>query len=184
MSVAAKEKPNPVSDLCVSCGMCCDGSIFSYAPLDPGETFDKVDLDYSENGVAEIPLPCSCFEGKCTVYDVRPSICRTYLCDTAYDLKRGRIDLKTAQTRIELLREKVDFIRKHKDDYARPMVQIHKEIVQEYKSNLRNRDYMEKNWQVAMAAFRYKKLLKKYIKSKFRRRIRKLRFWDRSDDPI
>ena len=75
------------SDLCVSCGMCCDGTYLAWAPV--VETDDTTGLqsvnhsvEFSEAGRPHFALPCPALVDKwCTVYGHRPAICPTYRCD-------------------------------------------------------------------------------------------------------
>jgi hypothetical protein len=74
------------SELCLQCGLCCDGTLFPHAPLDEGEQ------DFAESlglvvkarpgGGIALQMPCSRFvDGCCSLYTVgRPAVCGSYRC--------------------------------------------------------------------------------------------------------
>ena len=74
------------SDLCLQCGLCCDGTLFPQAPLDEDEQ------DFAESlglvvkakpgGGIALQMPCSRFiDGCCSLYTVgRPAVCGSYRC--------------------------------------------------------------------------------------------------------
>ena len=78
---------SPVSEqeICVGCGLCCDGTLFSHATLQPGERGnlpEKIEQQYVERGDREVfRLPCAYFSGQCTIYDQpRACVCGTFRC--------------------------------------------------------------------------------------------------------
>lgn len=78
---------SPVSEqeICVGCGLCCDGTLFNQALLQPGERGhlpEKIEEQYVEAGDREaFRLPCAYFSGKCTIYDQpRAHICGAFRC--------------------------------------------------------------------------------------------------------
>lgn len=98
------------SELCVGCGLCCDGSLYGHVKL---EAEDRARLAAVGAGGLELLLhPCRFFgDGRCTVYDIRPSNCRSYSCRVLEDLDAGAIDLGTARSRVEqalALRERMN----------------------------------------------------------------------------
>jgi hypothetical protein len=94
-------EPREGADLCLSCGMCCDGTLFSSGALLDRE----VDLARSlgmelfqstkDAGVFKFRQPCACFrEGSCAVYDqAKPAVCTTYRCELLKGYTAGTIDL-------------------------------------------------------------------------------------------
>lgn len=72
------------SRLCLSCGLCCQGTLHRAAHVadDEIESVQRLGLKVvaSEDGPV-FPLPCPLHRGaQCTVYTERPSVCRTYQC--------------------------------------------------------------------------------------------------------
>ena len=74
-------------DLCQSCGLCCDGSLFGRGDLQPGEVEGA-----RRNRLRVLPgakgfeQPCSALANagaglrSCSVYDERPLACRRFVC--------------------------------------------------------------------------------------------------------
>lgn len=85
-----------VSDLCVDCGMCCDGTLFERAranmPND-NELIKKFGLTpLIINDKPFFKLPCHHFEKCCTVYNnERPSICSEFMCNPLRKYEKGDI---------------------------------------------------------------------------------------------
>jgi hypothetical protein len=105
-----------LSALCVECGLCCDGSLFRFLPVGPGElaTCHALGLPVvAQSGRDAMPLPCSRLEGRgCTVYEGRPQGCRTFGCHVLHRLNVGELThrealdvVREAQRRIARLRE-------------------------------------------------------------------------------
>ena len=67
--------------LCVSCGLCCDGSLFGRVMFDPDEVVPKKRLRLIESGRG-FEQPCSALESDrtCAIYDDRPRACRRFVC--------------------------------------------------------------------------------------------------------
>ena len=108
-----------VSRLCQACGFCCDGTLFDgivlTAPDLPGVERVRLPL-FHDDGRPTLRLPCPAHVGSCTVYDDRPSTCRTYQCLLVDRLELGELDLESALLRVERLRGLVEAVRPHLGD--------------------------------------------------------------------
>ena len=104
-----------LSELCVECGLCCDGTLFRYLPVEPEETehYRKLDLPVvTQSGRLAMRLPCARLEAKCcTIYAERPAGCRTFVCHLGRRLELSDVAfpaaldiVREAQRRIEALR--------------------------------------------------------------------------------
>jgi uncharacterized protein len=104
-----------LSALCVECGLCCDGSLFRFLPVEKHETalYQSLALPVvTQSGRLAMRLPCAKLEGKCcTVYEQRPSGCRGFVCHLGDRLVKGEVEfpkalavVREAQRRIEVLR--------------------------------------------------------------------------------
>lgn len=104
-----------LSELCVACGLCCDGSLFRFLPVDEAErgTYARLGLKVvTQSGRPAMPLPCPRLSGRaCTVYAERPGGCRAYVCFLGDRLARGEVSgddalatVREAQRRIGALR--------------------------------------------------------------------------------
>jgi uncharacterized protein len=86
-------------DLCLSCGLCCDGSLFWAVPVEEGENA-PVTLDAE----GRLRQPCTCFDGACTIYADRPAACRTFDCRVLQTVQAGRRDVAWAREQIAGMR--------------------------------------------------------------------------------
>jgi hypothetical protein len=69
--------------LCLACGLCCDGTIFAVAPLEPGELSAARALRLPVIADRAFTQPCPLQSGtRCSIHTdpARPAICRTYAC--------------------------------------------------------------------------------------------------------
>lgn len=89
-----------MTDLCVSCNLCCNGSIFARVPIDRQEQErmpEGIDL-FSLEGKLRMPLPCPKLgaDGACTCYAQRPAVCRTYNCKLSKRCNDGAVAFEDA----------------------------------------------------------------------------------------
>jgi len=78
-------RPRDGGDLCLECGLCCDGTLFSNIVLDVGEEeyVGSLGLEvHVRDDKPSAPQPCPAFvDGCCSLYEVgRPHTCHTYAC--------------------------------------------------------------------------------------------------------
>ena len=89
------------SDLCTDCGLCCSGPLFNSVTVAYDELALAMDIGLpilaDEDGPA-IWFPCVKLVNKCcTVYQDRPTCCRTYRCTLLLKLDRDEIALDDAR---------------------------------------------------------------------------------------
>ena len=102
-----------VSDLCMNCGLCCDGTLFPYGFI-RDETDRKVadDLGLPVTEIKEklfFKMPCLGFSGCCTVYDKpRPHTCSAFFCPPIKKYRRGEQAFEDAEQQVRLFREHRD----------------------------------------------------------------------------
>jgi hypothetical protein len=82
--------------ICVSCGFCCDGTLFVHAVLKPGERGhlpEKIEENAFREGEKDyFRLPCKYFYGKCSIYDKeRADVCGAYRCQLLRDMAETKI---------------------------------------------------------------------------------------------
>jgi Fe-S-cluster containining protein len=101
------------SDLCLRCGLCCDGTLFGNITIDEGER-DEVssfglDVGQDDRGVLVVAQPCAAFvDGCCSLYGVgRPRTCGTYNCWLVHDYQEGTRDIVDALVVVGLVRSVV-----------------------------------------------------------------------------
>jgi hypothetical protein len=92
------------AQLCVGCGMCCDGVLYDRAKVDPGEeasmTAAGLDL-FEKGGKTFFRQPCphsSC--GRCMIYETRFHICHSYECALLRRVEDGELGLGEAKEKI------------------------------------------------------------------------------------
>lgn len=100
---------NPKSEqiICITCGFCCDGTIFSTATLQRGEKGnlpEKIEENYFVKDDKEyFKLPCQYFSYKCTIYTREKAIvCSAYRCQLLKDLAEKKITKRKALEKISL----------------------------------------------------------------------------------
>ena len=108
--------PPDGSRLCLACGLCCQGLLHEWAQLDPGETADAERLGLPTFLHPQGPgftLPCPRHrEGRCTVYDERPSPCRGFRCKLLRRYLAGEVAWEEGLRRIEQVKQLVAAIRR------------------------------------------------------------------------
>ncbi|WNG34234.1 YkgJ family cysteine cluster protein [Archangium minus] len=90
-----------LSTLCLRCGLCCDGTLFTQVPLRQTEVGPLKALGLPvkerEDGTSLLPQRCAALEGKrCTAYAERPEGCRRYHCNLFSALSEGEVSLEEA----------------------------------------------------------------------------------------
>lgn len=84
------------SQLCRSCGLCCNGVLHGYVKLVPAEVGRIKRLGLAPKRIKgnwALPQPCPCLaDTGCTVYADRPSVCRRYRCKLLKEFLNGRVD--------------------------------------------------------------------------------------------
>ena len=108
--VIINEAPKEEQSICVTCGMCCDGTLFFHAHLNPGERGhlpEKIEENsFSKEGKDYFKLPCLYFTEKCTIYDrKRADVCSGYRCQLLMDFAEGKVLLSDA---IEIVKGAMD----------------------------------------------------------------------------
>lgn len=96
-------KENDGLELCLHCGLCCLGYFHRGAVINNEKDFllaqkmgayTKVD----KNNQQWFTLPCPKFDGKCSVYPERPSVCESHQCELLKSVKTGKIELEKSKS--------------------------------------------------------------------------------------
>ena len=106
---------NKEQKLCLTCGFCCDGTLFMHASLNPGEKGnlpEKIEQQSFTGGEKDyFRLPCLYFCGKCSIYNQkRADVCSSYRCQLLKDFADNKITTNEALTIIRqasALRDKI-----------------------------------------------------------------------------
>jgi Fe-S-cluster containining protein len=121
--IVTDERLGEGSELCISCGLCCQGIMEKAAVLEPDEVKLARDLGLklftSSDGINKFHLPCPLIEGNvCSVYDSpHPNVCKEFQCILLDQLLSGEISLEASlkiilkiKKYINLINENVSFI--------------------------------------------------------------------------
>lgn len=89
-------QPEHATSLCVSCGLCCNGVLYSNVKVSPDEVSAGSVVDQSDDGL-QVRLPCRHHEqGRCNIYHDRFSKCRSFRCELLKKLDSGEVALPDA----------------------------------------------------------------------------------------
>ena len=78
--------------LCLSCGLCCDGTMFEVGAITPEEARRYGDRVNVSGDGKYLALPCPSLDGcKCNTYLDRPGVCSEFKCLVLASLDRGLI---------------------------------------------------------------------------------------------
>lgn len=95
------------SSLCAGCALCCTGWIFADTVLSPKDIASfggRVSVVDSANGPV-MSQPCALHQERCcSVYESRPSGCRTYSCVSLTAVERGELPFDEARERLDRAR--------------------------------------------------------------------------------
>lgn len=87
--------------LCLTCGMCCDGTMFQVVAVTPEEAArleGQVELTADRSKLVQ---GCRALSGcKCGVYEQRPAVCRAFKCLVLASLEEGKLSQAEAQEAI------------------------------------------------------------------------------------
>lgn len=95
--------------LCLECGLCCDGTLFDLVKLEQGDDAAKlkalglpVKVSRGKEPIVRFPQPCAalCADRTCKVYADRPWQCRVFECGVFKDAKVGRVSVAAAQRQV------------------------------------------------------------------------------------
>jgi len=94
------------ANLCLSCLLCCDGTLIGFVQLEREEILPLkalLDIEEDSDGSGIFLHPCKnlCTDG-CTIYDDRPSQCRTFNCRLLKSVEQKEVTFDTA---VEVIKE-------------------------------------------------------------------------------
>ena len=109
MKIPPLKKLNSKQSLCTQCGLCCNGTIFDYVPMEKHETTicKKADIPFErdEDGDFSFNLPCPAFKDCCTIYNERFKVCREFECKLLNKSSKKQISHLDALSLISLTKE-------------------------------------------------------------------------------
>jgi hypothetical protein len=99
---------NDSSNICLSCGFCCDGTVIGFVQLD-SEELPKMRglMDIEEgNGNGFFLQPCNNFCDGCTIYSQRPKQCANFKCGLLKSVEQNEVDFDSAVEIIDVIKQK------------------------------------------------------------------------------
>jgi Fe-S-cluster containining protein len=103
-------------NLCVKCGLCCNGVIFADVKLqahDSAQRLRELGLALTNSGRHELKFaqPCVAFENcRCRIYGERPRYCREFECILLKNVISGRVNYEAGLRMIQNAKEKVETV--------------------------------------------------------------------------
>lgn len=97
------------SDLCVACGMCCDGTMFKNVVADDAELIQMSFLG-AETKVQEekqfFLQPCPAhINGSCSIYETRPKTCIGFKCALLKRVLKNEVTPEQAMKKVERMKK-------------------------------------------------------------------------------
>ena len=90
-------------NLCLECGLCCNGAMFAIVALQPGESAKALGALGLRVKRGIFTQPCSALDGLCcTIYEQRPVRCRLFECQQLQRIAAGEL---TESAALENIRE-------------------------------------------------------------------------------
>ena len=105
------------ADLCLECGLCCNGVIFADVELKSSEVQSLRSKLQSlasggKNRITKLPQPCVAFDGcRCRIYAERPLYCRQFECLLLKNVQSGRIGRTEASRMVRTAKERAEKVR-------------------------------------------------------------------------
>ena len=141
----------PVENLCLSCGLCCDGALFRQIALQEQE-------QPLAGGEPVLMQPCRFFDGTCTIYAERPAKCRTFQCLVLRQVRNGALSRTDADKLIRDARALIGRL-----DAALPQAGMAMAVrVQRFLKDKGSAD-RRATAQVQLDVMAYKKLLSRFL---------------------
>jgi Fe-S-cluster containining protein len=106
-------------NLCLTCGLCCDGVIFADVQLQPRDNAMRLESfgfpltgRIGKQNCRKFPQPCVAFDGcRCRIYPDRPTYCRDFECLLLKKVQASRLSFDAARRIIDRARKRADRVR-------------------------------------------------------------------------
>jgi len=103
------------SELCVYCGMCCSGIIFSHVSISDNayKRLDNPDTIVVD-GTHKMQFPCQYLDNcSCTIYGDRPKKCGSFICKLLDNLIDGDMNIEQTKKIVDLTKEQTTWLLKN-----------------------------------------------------------------------
>lgn len=99
---------NDSLNICLSCGICCDGTLIGFVQLDPEEVpvvKEFMDIE-EEKGNGFFLQPCKKFCDSCTIYPNRPKQCASFECGLLKSVEQMEVEFDSAVEMVKVVKQK------------------------------------------------------------------------------
>tara|TARA_B110000285_G_scaffold10813_1_gene10737 strand:+ start:9323 stop:9826 length:504 start_codon:yes stop_codon:yes gene_type:complete len=105
---------NDSLNICLSCGLCCDGTLIGYVQLEPEElpTLRELMEIEDEKGNGFFLQPCDNYCDGCNIYSKRPKQCDNFKCGLLNSVEQKELDFDSANETINAVKQKKNDIEK------------------------------------------------------------------------
>lgn len=100
------------SNICLSCGLCCDGTLIGFVHLDGDEipaVKEVMDIEEAD-GQGFFLHPCKKYCDGCTIYAQRPKQCGKFKCGLLNSVEQKELAFDSAVETIGMVKQKKDAI--------------------------------------------------------------------------
>jgi uncharacterized protein len=96
------------SNICLSCGLCCDGTLIGFVEVENEEIPALKELMDVEdiNGKGVFLQPCNKYCDGCTIYAQRPKQCTSFKCGLLKSVEQKELDFDLAVETINMVKQK------------------------------------------------------------------------------
>jgi hypothetical protein len=119
MTEVEYSQASEATELCLACGLCCTGHLFSWVRLKAVELtpLEKLGLNVIRNDPRQrgFAQPCPMWNGKCTIYNSPhyPRGCNSYKCKLLRELLDESVSLPKALRTVKRAKEKIKVVEKY-----------------------------------------------------------------------
>lgn len=101
------ESHSNASTICLSCGLCCDGSLIGFVQLEKDElaSVKQVMEIEEEGGTGFFLQPCKMYCHGCTIYADRPKNCEKFNCGLLKSVQEDELSFRAALDIIEEVKQ-------------------------------------------------------------------------------
>lgn len=119
--MAAPSPASAIDQLCLQCGLCCNGVLFSDVELQPGDDAEKLrELKMplrkprKADGIVKFNQPCPALGPgcRCRIYADRPARCSGFDCALLLGVMAGEVETEPALKIIRATKRKADKVRR------------------------------------------------------------------------
>lgn len=101
----------PASALCLGCGLCCNGVLYTHALLESHEVEPAIRAGLNviqDEGGRRFTQPCACNDaGPCAIYADRPAACASYQCALLKGYLSGEASLEQCAAKVSRVKQLV-----------------------------------------------------------------------------